>query len=479
VLTWLLSTGCVWPVRLPSLISPALLTSPSIATRTSPATPAVTLAILPTKTSIPAASPTPYPKKTTVPTIVQSTHNRFATLPPNELAAGEKVWKLVSVDYPDYITALGRVYSPPTRRDPFPAYVFMRLNFQCTSGNSLIQLYMGQDLGLNFTHKQAGYSDISIEDHQGRRYLVTLLGACWLAAPIPRTRAGDGHFILNIRGQPPFPFEVNSSPVNESSPICFISDRDGTKEVFISNSDGGNPVRLTSDFSRAAEPAWSPDHQRIAYVNYRRGNADIAIVDRDGNKVKSIAVSQLDEGGPAWSPVDNRLAFHTFRDGNWEIYIVDVEQDIPVNLTHSSTNDQNPSWSPDGAHIAFQSMRDGNWKIFIIDPDGKGLSQVTHQAGDDILPSWSPDGSQIAFWSKRSGAWRLYIIDLATGKTEALTTYENPGPTPYRAAWSPDGSLILITLLREGFLQLYRMDRDGQNLTRITDSRANDFAPDW
>ena len=113
---------------------------------------------------------------------------------PGEITNGSNIWRLKSVDFPAYISMFGMRFAPPLRKEPAPAYVFMRLNFECTTGASLIQLYSGKDMGLTFVFKEIGYPDIFIEDLQGHKYLVTLLGTCWLAAPIPSARAGDRTF---------------------------------------------------------------------------------------------------------------------------------------------------------------------------------------------------------------------------------------------------------------------------------------------
>lgn len=135
---------------------------------------------------------------------------------PGEITNGSNIWRLKSVDFPAYISMFGMRFAPPLRKEPAPAYVFMRLNFECTTGASLIQLYSGKDMGLTFVFKEIGYPDIFIEDLQGHKYLVTLLGTCWLAAPIPSARAGDRTFELHFSKQPPFQFEVNAGAAQEN-----------------------------------------------------------------------------------------------------------------------------------------------------------------------------------------------------------------------------------------------------------------------
>lgn len=458
-------------------------------------TPTYTPTITHTATPTSTATFTPLPTITSTPTILVSptlslsltpsfTPGSMPTLPtrtpaPNQITNSSETWDLKSVDYPPYITVIGRLYSPPTRRDPFPAYVFIRMNFTCTTGDSLIKLYAGQDMGLTFIQKQNGYPDLSIEDQQGHKYLVTLLGPCWLAAPIPATLAKAGYFILNFKNMPPFKFSIQQAVQKIEQRICYISDLNGTPEVFTANPVGSDAQQLTEDLTADAEPAWSPDHTRIAYVSQRNGNADILLIDSSGNSLASLSASPADEGGPTWSPDGKQLVFHTLRDGNWEIYTLALDGSLVRNLTQNPEADMYPYWSPDGKRIAFQSHRDANWEIYVMDSNGMDIHRLTQNPADDILPSWSPDGSSLLFWTKRDGLWRLYSMNTDGSQLHALTMYENPGPAPSRASWSHDGQTILLSLLRDGFLQLYTLRLDDSEPERITRTTANDYNPCW
>lgn len=450
-------------------------------------TPTSTPTITPTQTSTPTVTPTPTPSHTPTPksSPTPSQTPTKTQIPPtltpaaNQITSGQDVWDLTSVDFPAYISVFGRVFSPPTRRDPLWSYVFIRLNFSCTTGTSLIELYSGVDMGLTFIHKQVGYNDLSIEDHQGHKYLVTLVGPCWLAAPIPAERAEDGYYVLNFKDLPPFNFSVQSSVDKLTRRICFVSDLVGQPEIFTSNPDGSESEQITHETNLLAEPAWSPDHLRIAYVSMKSGNGDILLIDTQGFYLSSISPSTSDEGGPAWSPDGSQMAFHTLRDGNWEIYAIRLDGTLTQNLSQNREADMYPNWSPDGKRIYFQSQRDGNWEIYSMNANGNGVTRLTNHPAEDILPSASPVGSQFIFWSKRDGIWRLYQMSADGDFLEPLTSYENPGSSPSRAAWSPDGKSVLFSLLQDTFLQLYTLNLNETLPIRITQSPANYYDADW
>jgi Tol biopolymer transport system component len=75
-----------------------------------------------------------------------------------------------------------------------------------------------------------------------------------------------------------------------TGPIAFVTDRDGTEQIYLANADGSAVRRLTP----GAAPAWSRDGQRLAF--YRAQEIYVINVDRSG--LQHLA------GGwePDWSP---------------------------------------------------------------------------------------------------------------------------------------------------------------------------------
>lgn len=74
-------------------------------------------------------------------------------------------------------------------------YDFLKVNFTCDTGRTLISLLSPNAEGLTFVHQRHGYANITLTDSQSRIYCVNIIGDCWLAAVV---RPDSYGFILRF-----------------------------------------------------------------------------------------------------------------------------------------------------------------------------------------------------------------------------------------------------------------------------------------
>ena len=71
--------------------------------------------------------------------------------------------------------------------------------------------------------------------------------------------------------------------------IAFGSDRSGTFEIWICNSDGTNQLQLTSlAGADSGTPKWSPEGKTIAFDARVAGHGDIFIISADGGSPRRL-----------------------------------------------------------------------------------------------------------------------------------------------------------------------------------------------
>jgi len=195
-------------------------------------------------------------------------------------------------------------------------------------------------------------------------------------------------------------------------------------QLYVMAADGadihplGRPPAGASDWSAA----WSPDGKELAFVSDRDGTPDIYTMRADGSSVRRLTESNGKGSwsrNPAWSPSGEAIAFDSDRTGIEEIYVLTVGSGQVQQLTHTASKgarcrtcegNWTAAWNPDGKKISFSSNRDAipgkledpsQWGIYVMNADGSSLHRLTY--GDDAHAIWSPDGKRILFESSREG----------------------------------------------------------------------------
>jgi eukaryotic-like serine/threonine-protein kinase len=286
-------------------------------------------------------------------------------------------------------------------------------------------------------------------------------------------------FIANTDGSHPHRLthnkipDVNPSWSHDGKKIVFttLPDDDWTKGVICSiNADGSGLARLTDQSLRSHFSFWSPDGTRIAF-SVLGATQSIYIMNADGrNKLKLIDHIN-DLLGFAWAPDGKKIAYTTDHEGNFEVYIINSDPSHQTNLTHNLAEDTAPQWSPDGKKIAFLSNRGGKSALYIMNPDGSGQRKVLNDVPDQEV-SWSTDGQRLAFCRIVLDNYDLYLANADGGDVVRLlgNAANESGPR-----WSPDGRSIVFTQDRDGYLQLYAIDLESRAMTRLSNSQEHEF----
>jgi len=256
------------------------------------------------------------------------------------------------------------------------------------------------------------------------------------------------------------------------SSIVFVSDRDGSKDLYAMDFDGRNVRRLTSHHSLAMNP--DARGGKVVFTSYAGGFPQIWMMNADGLGAREIRTGLELNASPALSPDGTQIAFVGSARGNPDIYVVTTAGTNLRRLTMTHALEASPDWSPTGRQILYTSDQSGTPQLWVMDAEGTGARRVTYAGNWNDEGAWSPDGSKIAFACRNEGDFNICVMDFATGNTVQLTSEGANG----HPGWSPNGEKLVYQSRRGGSTQIYTMDADGQNKRLLTEGK-NNMQPIW
>ncbi len=170
----------------------------------------------------------------------------------------------------------------------------------------------------------------------------------------------------------------------DGSKLAYSSNGD----IFVANANGKGAANITGTRAIEVSPAWSPDGSQIAFVSDRSGSPQVYIMNSNGTNVRKISSGSYNTD-PSWSPNSgvNRVAYVRVEGSEANIFSVNPDGSDEQRLTWSSRRNENPSWSPDGHYIGFASTRGGSSDIYVMYLNGQNQQQLT-KGGGKTFPTW-------------------------------------------------------------------------------------------
>lgn len=133
---------------------------------------------------------------------------------------------------------------------------------------------------------------------------------------------------------------------------------------------GSPPVQIIASTGMQNSPQPSPDGKRIAFASNRTGSLEIWMCDSEGSNAVQLSSLGTYCGSPRWSPDSQYIAFDGRAGGKADVYVVSAEGGSPRRLTIDTSENARPSWSRDGRWIYFRSDRSGSRQIWKMPVQG-------------------------------------------------------------------------------------------------------------
>ncbi len=273
----------------------------------------------------------------------------------------------------------------------------------------------------------------------------------------------------------------------DGSELSFISDRNGSAQIFSMPLNGGEACQLSFFPVDVDNFIWSPDGKQWAFAATVFADAPSleASAARDREKQESLVKAR----------VIDRLMFRQWNrwtNGKYShIYVSDVQGNNVRDVTPGEYDappldlggDQDFMFSPDGKELAFVSNHDSmiaistNNDVFLYSLNNQQTTCITvPNKSVDNQPVYSPDGRFLVYNAMKRPGFEsdqneIILFDRKAGEKTSLT--ENFDRNPQQVIWSPDSKKLYFCAENRGRKSLYELEVKSKTTKEILFQHSN------
>jgi Tol biopolymer transport system component len=203
----------------------------------------------------------------------------------------------------------------------------------------------------------------------------------------------NGENLINLTHSSEYEGHPIWSP--DGKQIGYIGCGEGNCNFISIKPDGSNPIRSLTKIRIALLTAvWSPNGNQILFSGSIFEPFDqIYLSNLDGSNLIKLTNDETGHYSQIFSPDGDLIAFvrtHNPEEVDWsDIFLIYPDGSGEINLTNGLTTFQSDiAWAPIGNWIAFSGSINNKYNIYLIHPNGMDFIKLTEGDGNIGTPAW-------------------------------------------------------------------------------------------
>ncbi len=249
---------------------------------------------------------------------------------------------------------------------------------------------------------------------------------------------------------------------------------DWNGDIWLAPSTGGEAKQRSANPARDSSPRFSPDGKEIAFVSDRDGSPQIFTIPSDGGVPTQLTFHSAGSLLQEYTPDGKNLLIKATRDHFWRraerFFTVSRGQRTAERLLFDDYG-ADGTLSPDGKKLLFTREGENWWRkgykgsrvsqVWLYDLDAKTFTKILHEEFGCRWPLWLPDASGFYFVGEHGKGANLFSYDFASKSKKQLTNFKEDSVV--FPAIARNGSKIVFRHL----FDLYTYEPAAKQLTKL------------
>lgn len=214
---------------------------------------------------------------------------------------------------------------------------------------------------------------------------------------------------------------------------------------------------------------------KIVFVSDRSGTREVYIMDLNGSGQKQLTRDARVLSAPVMSPKGNKIAFVGMIGSTSQVLAVGVNGGTPYSLTSSTGSKRQPGYSPDGQKLSYIERG----RVFVAELNGSNNEPLLPTSEEMVMARSNPDGGGIPLYS--AYAWAPDSESMAgvssTDRISDALVYLPKPPAEELRRLTPPKAMVKVTGLAFAArkpIMAASLDFNNQGILVLFDAETNE-----